>query len=458
MAYADFLGNPFHASSDAVARAIDDFVDGMLSYEKRAANILKAADAAPNDALANIYAAMLHMFAETPGASANAAPYLERARSASPTSRREGLALDLTAAWLADDIPQAEAIGTEINRDFPRDLLVTKLRQYFAFNRGDFPALLAIAEEVAPYNQDIAQMHGMIAFGYEQCDQLDRAEAAARRALTLKQKEPWAQHALAHVMLTQGRIDEGVAFLEGVRGTWVDLNSFMLTHNYWHLGLFYLSQGRLNEALALYDAHMWGEDKTYSQDQIGAASFLARLEFAGADVGARWADLAEYLAPRAQDVVQSFLSLQYLLGLARAQRLEASTLHSEIGRMAREAPEHARAAWRDAALPAADGIIALAHEDYARAAQKLTQAEPHLIQIGGSHAQRDLFEQLRLEALLRAGDDAGALPILEARRRHDPDGVPLNTKLAGVYHRLSRPEDARAAEQRAAATLAKHAR
>jgi hypothetical protein len=70
--------------------------------------------------------------------------------------------------------------------------------------------MLRAASSVAGANADVAYWHGMMAFAYEQCHLLDEAEASARRALSLRRKEPWAQHALAHVMLTQGRIDEGV--------------------------------------------------------------------------------------------------------------------------------------------------------------------------------------------------------------------------------------------------------
>jgi hypothetical protein len=187
----------------------------------------------------------------------------------------------LSCAWFGDDIPEALSIADSILKAWPRDLLILKMRQYHDFNRGDFPAMLKAAVSVAPAADDAPQLHGMLAFAYEQCHLLDEAEAAARRALALKRKEPWAQHALAHVMLTQGRIDEGVAFLEGVRDTWTGLNSFMDTHLWWHLALFYLSQGRFRDALAAYDNHCWTQEKDYSQDQIGAVSLLARLEIGG---------------------------------------------------------------------------------------------------------------------------------------------------------------------------------
>ena len=109
--------------------------------------------------------------------------------------------------------------------------------------------MLRVALKVGAANGDVPYAHGMTAFGYEQCHLLDEAESSARTALAMRRKEPWAQHALAHVLLTRGRMDEGALFLEGVADTWSGLNSFMLTHIWWHLALFYLSQGRDAEAL-----------------------------------------------------------------------------------------------------------------------------------------------------------------------------------------------------------------
>ncbi len=175
--------------------------------------------------------------------------------------------------------------------------------QYFEFNRGNSADMLRIALKAGGANDDVPYVHGMKAFGYEQCHLLEEAESAARSALAMRCKEPWAQHALAHVFLTRGRIDEGARFLQESAHSWSGLNSFMLTHLWWHLALFYLSQGRGDQALDLYDRHCWGIAKNYSQDQIGAVSLLARLEIAGVDVGARWDDLGDHLAARATDTI-----------------------------------------------------------------------------------------------------------------------------------------------------------
>lgn len=445
---ADYLGNPITGGDGTTIAAIDDFVGGMLGYETRALVILPAAEAAPGHALANIYAGMLHLLAEEPAAAARATPFATRAE-ATPKTDRETLLAQALRAWIDGDIDSTIAALETVLAKYPRDLLALKMLHYHQFNRGDFPAMLRAAQTAAKSASDVPHIHGMLAFGYEQCHLLADAEAAARHALSLLPKEPWAQHALAHVMLTQGRIDEGVAFLEAARPTWTDLNSFMLTHLWWHLALFYQSQGREADALAVYDREVWAVAKDYSQDQIGAVSLLARLEMDGAPVADRWADLGHYLAARAQDVGQPFLTVQYLYGLARAARPEADTLLAAIAHAAT-----ADETWRTAALPLAHGLVAHARGDHATAADAITTALPHLIRMGGSHAQRDLFEQILLDAHIRAGNLIAAQQMLELRRAHDPDGVPLNRKLASVYQRLGLPDQAAQADARVTRRLA----
>lgn len=449
----DYLGNLVSPGSDAALAAVDNFVDGFLSYETRAAEVVAAADAEPGSALLNAYAAILWLLLEAPEAAAQAAPYLDRAQAA-PANDRERRIIAFAQTWAADDIPGALAIADAILAAWPRDLLMLKLRQYHDFNRGDFPAMLRAASAALPHAGDVAQLHGMLAFAYEQCHLLDQAEAYARRALALKRKEPWAQHAIAHVMLTQGRIDEGAAFLQGVQDTWTGLNSFMDTHLWWHLALFHLSQGRERDALAAYDDHVWAQAKDYSQDQVGAVSLLVRLELAGIEIGDRWRDLADHLASRASDVVQPFLTLQYLYGLARAGRSEADALLTAVRRAALEAPDFVRLTWREVALPAAEGLVAHARGDHAAALRGLQVALPRLVEVGGSHAQRDLFEQIVLDALIRAGRLAEAQQALELRRAHDPDGVPLNRTLAQVYDALGLPDEAAVARTRVDRRLA----
>jgi predicted NBD/HSP70 family sugar kinase len=169
---------------------------------------------------------------------------------------------------------------------------------------------------------------------------------------------------------------------------------------------------------------------------VNAVSLLARLELAGVPVGPRWEALAPYLLQRLHDHVLPFLDLHYLYGLARARRPEAHTLLRNIEAHAARAPERARAAWRQVCLPAARGVLAHAEGDFARAADELTTALPRLLEVGGSHAQRDLFGQMHLDALMRGGALADAQDILQRQLRGQPESLRLKRQAASLYAAL----------------------
>lgn len=453
---SDLWGNAISGEDPAVLAAIDAFAGGFVSYQAHAVSIVEAARIFSDHPLVQAWSGMLHLLAEQKGAEASALPYLRRAEAALPSANlREQRIVSALATWIAGDIDGTITAFEAVLADFPRDLTTLKLLHYHLFNRGDFPGLLRSALISVRAASEIGYVHGMAAFGYEQLHLLEKAEQSARRALHLLPSDPWAQHALAHVMLTQGRIGEGIDFLEPVSGGWIGLNSFMVTHLWWHLALFYLSAGRDTEALAAYDRQVWAVAKDYSQDQIGAVSLLSQLELAGVDPEERWQDLADYLVTRAEDVVQPFLSVQYLYGLARAGRPEADRLLGEIKAAACDNARQDSPTWREAALPLAHGLVAHARGYYDEAADRIGEALPRLLQLGGSHAQRDLFDQFLLNARIRAGRLVEVQQTLELRRMHDPEGVPLNRQLAFVYQRLGLDDLAGEASSRVTRRLAR---
>ncbi len=428
----DVLGNPLSAQAAAVKAQIDDFVLGLLGYDRRVLHILDAADRS-EDCLSNAYAALVWLLAETGDVPAEAERYIGRAQGyAAAASARERDVLEVARLWAHGDVAASERIAQNILTAHPRDLVMLKLLHYHQFNRGDFPAMLRAALDCVNDAADLPYLHGMLAFAYEQCHRIDEAERSARRALAMEPGEPWAQHALAHALLTTGRIAEGTAFLEAASSGWSGLISFMYTHLWWHLALFYLSRGRDAEALAVYDDHCWSQEREVSQDQIGAVSLLARLELAGVDVGARWTELGTYLAARAGDVVQPFISLQYLYGLARAGRAEADRLLAAIRRAPASGPAVSRAVWGEVGVGVAEGLIAYAAGEYESAVRQLEPALDRLIAVGGSHVQRDLFDQIMLDALLRSGRVSRAQELLEVRRAADPGNVVVNRLLTGL--------------------------
>ena len=439
----DCLGNPVLLQDRSSLTALNDFVEGFIACEARAVNVLTLAES-DQSAIAQVCCAALHMFAESPEGPIHARPFIDAALVAAPrASARERQFVAAIAAWAEGDLALAIRLHQELAQNHPRDLVSVKLGQYHLFNQGDASGMLRMALTALPAAADVAQMHGMAAFGWEQCHLMPQAEAAGRTALAMTPREPWAQHALAHVMLTQGRLHEGRQFMRHNSATWTGLNSFMETHNWWHLALFEIDLGHADLALQLYDRQVWGVVKAYSQDQIGAVSLLARLELAGVDVGNRWQDVADHLLHRTADQVLPFLDLQYLYGLARAGRPEADILLRNIeahglrqsGAMNANGT-HAMQVWREVATPAAYGLMAHAQGHHARAVEGLGMALPRLLQIGGSHAQRDLFEQIHLDALMHCGQWGAAQQLVQQRCNNQPQSRRLQRQARRIYSAL----------------------
>ncbi len=270
---------------------------------------------------------------------------------------------------------------------------------------------------------------GLYAFGLEETGDLERAEAFGREALAREPRDAWATHALAHVMETANRHEEGVAFLKATRADWTHAH-FMAHHNGWHLALFLIEQGRFDEVLADYDrltAPKLADDATL--DRVDAASLLWRLELEGIDVGDRWAALADAWMAHADDHVLAFNDLHCAFAAARSPDPDHAV------RLARSLDDYERLGSGDNRRVTAevgrrliDGALAFARGDFARAVDEILPVRDETIRIGGSHAQRDIVNLTLIAAAERSGqwslarallaERAGARPTPRTRTRY----------------------------------------
>jgi len=155
-------------------------------------------------------------------------------------------------------------------------------------------------------------------------------------------------------------------------------------------------------------------------------------------VGDRWQALRPFLETRANDVLQPFLTLQYLYGLARSGSPSADVLMSLIHQQANSAlVAQDQTLWQEVGIPVAEAVLAHAVGNYDIASEKLAVVRKQIWRIGGSHAQRDLFEQLLLDARLRCGQWELARKTLEHRRGWEPDSPILENRLNEVYRHLN---------------------
>ncbi|WP_108659263.1 tetratricopeptide repeat protein [Acuticoccus kandeliae] len=344
---------------------------------------------------------------------------LSRAADAAldPSDPHERLLVTALREWVAGRPSQAAAACDAILEHYPADGFAMKMAQAIRFLYGDSQGMLrSAASAIGAFGSDhphAGYASGCFAFASEEFGDYAGAEAAGRRALELAPDDAWALHAVAHVHEMRGHAEKGRQWLADRGAVFAGCNNFR-NHVWWHYALFELELGNIERVLALYDAEIRREQTDDYRDIANAVSLLARLEADGIDVGPRWDELSVHAERRIDDACIVFADLHYLLALlstgrhAAADRLIERLAHSgdgsEFGAVAVEAGR-----------PTAGGLAALARGRHDEALRGLLGARAMLKRIGGSHAQRDVFERLTIEAALRAGRAEQARALIEER-------------------------------------------
>ena len=310
--------------------------------------------------------------------------------------------------------------------DHPRDAVALQAAHLMDFARGDALNLRNRIARVLPHWSaqlpGYSYVLGMLAFGLEECNQYPEAERTARRALEIEPKDGWSVHAVTHVMEMQGRIDEGIDWLQSREPDWAPDNGFAF-HNWWHLALFHLDKGDIGRVLDLYDTAVHPEPAVFALALVDATALLWRLTLEGVDVGDRWDSVASNWESRL-DVERghyAFNDLHAMLSFAASGRAAAAgRLQLELQATALEGHASAGRMARDVGLPLALGIRAYARQDFDTAVDQILAVRDTAHGFGGSHAQRDLLSLTLIEAARRAGRPRLARHILAERQVMKP--------------------------------------
>jgi tetratricopeptide (TPR) repeat protein len=319
-----------------------------------------------------------------------------------------------------------------ILRDAPDDTLAMKLSHAFRFLIGDAAGMRFSVEAVlsayAPDHPGRGYLLGCHAFALEETGDYAAAAKTGRDGLSMAADDAWGLHAVAHVHDMTGDAQGGLAWLDGRDAAWAHCNNFRF-HVWWHKALMLIELRRTDEALALYDEKVRAERTDDYRDIANATSLLQRLELEAVDVGNRWEELADLAERRTEDGCLIFADLHYLMALTRDGRATATA--RMLARLATDATAADTDVARCMAVPgldAARGLEAFGTGDYDVAFAALCLARPHMPEVGGSHAQRDVFERLTIDAGLRAGQLGVVSRMLNdrtARRGGREDGYAM---------------------------------
>jgi tetratricopeptide (TPR) repeat protein len=412
----DARGLDVTSDDTGAVAAANDFAARLLRLDRGVEAILPAAERWPQVPIIQLYAAAFWLYGQTGQALVNAAARLHASEALTMNARERALYQALSL-WRANDNLRAVEAMEAITAEWPDDLCTAKFAEFLYYILGQQymgPRFLAHMSRLEPRHGEDPDFLAMASFAGELCGDYSVSQARAERALTIEPRNPWAQHALSHVLIRQGRVREGLARMQSFLPLLATCGRPIHSHDAWHLALLYLEQLDVPAAMRVFHQHIWGITPDFVVEQLDAIALLWRIEMAGTPMDAQWPAIAEYVAPRAVETFMPFMNAHYAYALARAgcadelaAELAAVRARSEAG------DEEARRVWAPVGRAVVEAAAAFGAGDRARAAELLDPAMPMMTSIGGSDAQDDLFRQTYLRSLQAAGRRAEAAAYFE---------------------------------------------
>jgi len=415
-----------------IQEALEEEPDFAAAHLVRAALVVTATDKAGVPMLRESVAAI-----ERLGRRAN-----ERERAHAAAAR----------AWLEGDFADAVCRYGDILLEYPHDLLALQVAHLGDFYLGASTMLRDRVAQILPlwdastpgYNFVL----GMYAFGLEETGAYSRAEDTGRQALELNPRDPWAVHAVAHVMEMQGRLREGVTWLVERQKDWAPNNGFAF-HNWWHLALYHLDIGNISEVLSLYDSQIRPADSRVPLEMIDASALLWRLYLRDVDVGHRWSALSAAWESCAEDAYYAFNDVHAVMAFVGAQQLDRALKTLAVMERRSADTDTNAVMTREVGLPVARALVDFGVGRYEACVERLLSVRTVTNRFGGSNAQRDLIHLTLVEAALRAGKIKLARALAAERTQLKPTS-PFNWHLTARVHE-SMGEHERAARARESA-------
>lgn len=271
---------------------------------------------------------------------------------------------------------------------------------------------------------------GMRAFALEETGDTRSAISVAKDALEQNRADTWALHALAHALTEEGRAAEVMELLQRTEPYWSKSN--LNCHMGWHWGLCYLEMGQMQKAMNHYDQRLAPNLTVFGVfSLIDCTQFLLRIEMLkdsessqesdiwdAAGIAARWKPVSTYAFEFVSHHRHAFndahigVAVAADTGSRRAQDRalqECESLLEDGSSSLSRAGVTARAVGAVVSLPLLRANIAWRTGDARKCVEHLLAVRYDVQRIGGSLAQRDLWNLLLIRAALdcAAGQVAG---------------------------------------------------
>ncbi|HJQ58166.1 MAG TPA: tetratricopeptide repeat protein, partial [Vineibacter sp.] len=278
---------------------------------------------------------------------------------------------------------------------------------------------LDFLEALKPHLADDWWFQMVYAFALEELGRLDEAGRLIERSLTANPKSAHSAHIKAHVLYELGENSTALDYLEGWLAGY-PREGLMHCHISWHIALFALTVGRIDDAWRVYrtGVHPGGSWGPFINSSTDSVAFLWRAELAGqARDKQLWSELREYCLRYFPKTGLAFGDVHCGLACiaggddANVERI-LGELHDRVGSNRYPA---------GGVVPAiVSGFAAYEKGDWTAAIDTLEKALAEAVRIGGSRAQRDLVEHSLVAAYVKDGRVDAARKLIAARADRRP--------------------------------------
>ncbi|XP_074083380.1 tetratricopeptide repeat protein 38 [Macrotis lagotis] len=355
-----------------------------------------------------------------------------------PLTEREKLHVAAVEMFAKGCFPKACTFWEEILQDHPTDMLALKFAHDTYFFLGYQPQMRDSVARIFPHWTPSVPLSsyvkGIYSFGLMETNLYDQAEKLAKEALSLNPTDAWSVHTMAHIYEMKAALKDGVSFMQSTESNWKD-SDMLACHNYWHWALYLIEKGEHEAALTIYDQHIAPRLLSTGSmlDMVDSCSMLYRLQMEGVCVGDRWQAVLPMTKPHSKDHILLFNDAHFLMSFLGAKDQgsvqELLTTLQESGQ--NPGDNHQHQLTREVGLPLCQALVEVDNGQHDRAVELLLPIRYKILEIGGSNAQRDVFNQVLVHAALNCRQKSHrnlARSLLMERDALKP-GSPLTERL-----------------------------
>ncbi len=416
-------GHTLTTTSSESADAYNESIEISLGFDAGGVELAqRAVDLDPNFAMAQVHLARaLQLEGRIPEAQFHRQRALDLAPNATPHEQSHIAVLSLA---IEGNGPGAlHAIAAHL-REYRRDSLVTAqaIGPFGLFAFGGYmdrhERNLALLESVKDAFGDDWWFLSSYAFGLNELNRFAESAPLAERAFAAKPTGN-AAHTVAHVHFETGAVDDGIRFLDGFIPGYSPLSQIR-SHLAWHLALFELANGnaaRVNTLMRDLIGPKVSAGSNLSR-LADSAALLWRQNLLGVDTNpGSEAEVAQFAAQTFSRPGITFADLHCALAYGAARDHAAlETLASQL----REREKAGKIPAGPVVPVLTEAIAAFARDDYASTIALLEPVAPQVVMVGGSNAQREVFEDTLLEAYIRDGRAQSAITLIKRRLDRRP--------------------------------------